>query len=182
MSDVGARIMGGMTKDEARAVLRKHGIKVNEGFDSENRVFEMYKNPKWKGKESQSDRVNYLLSQPGYKFLKKENGVVFLELTGTNGVKVTIAIDKKGVGRAVNEAKNDEKNSELKALYKKKIYDVLNKAGGSSAKKNDVMAKIELREKTHIIGNAPDREAFNAAWDELKSSKEVEKKLAVTMI
>jgi hypothetical protein len=26
MSDVGARIMGGMTKDEARTFLRKHGL------------------------------------------------------------------------------------------------------------------------------------------------------------
>jgi hypothetical protein len=29
MSDIGARIMGGMTKDEARAVLQKHGIRAS---------------------------------------------------------------------------------------------------------------------------------------------------------
>ena len=29
-SDVGAVIMGGMTKDEARRVLAKHGVKVDE--------------------------------------------------------------------------------------------------------------------------------------------------------
>jgi hypothetical protein len=30
MSDAGALIMGGMTKDEARAILAKFGIKFNE--------------------------------------------------------------------------------------------------------------------------------------------------------
>lgn len=30
MSDVGARIMGGMTKEEARNLLRKHGIRFKE--------------------------------------------------------------------------------------------------------------------------------------------------------
>jgi hypothetical protein len=30
MSDVGARIMGGMTKDEAREILKKHNIKFTE--------------------------------------------------------------------------------------------------------------------------------------------------------
>ena len=30
MSDIGARIMGGMTKPEAREVLKKHGIKFQE--------------------------------------------------------------------------------------------------------------------------------------------------------
>ena len=30
MSDIGARIMGGMTKDEARDILKKHGIKFQE--------------------------------------------------------------------------------------------------------------------------------------------------------
>ena len=29
-SDVGALCMGGMTKDEARQILRRHGIKVDE--------------------------------------------------------------------------------------------------------------------------------------------------------
>lgn len=29
-SDVGANIMGGMNKEEARAILAKHHIKVNE--------------------------------------------------------------------------------------------------------------------------------------------------------
>ena len=29
-SDVGAKIMGGMTKDEAREILKKHGITVQE--------------------------------------------------------------------------------------------------------------------------------------------------------
>jgi len=29
-SDVGAAIMGGMSKDEARAVLKKHGISFRE--------------------------------------------------------------------------------------------------------------------------------------------------------
>jgi len=32
MSDAGARIMGGMTKDEAREILRKHGIKFSESY------------------------------------------------------------------------------------------------------------------------------------------------------
>lgn len=32
MSDAGATIMGGMTKDEARAVLKKHGIKFSESY------------------------------------------------------------------------------------------------------------------------------------------------------
>ena len=30
MSDIGARIMGGMTKDEARDILKKHEIKFQE--------------------------------------------------------------------------------------------------------------------------------------------------------
>lgn len=30
LSDVGARIMGGMTKDEARNLLRRFGVKFNE--------------------------------------------------------------------------------------------------------------------------------------------------------
>ena len=30
MNDVGALIMGGMTKDEARAILKRHGIKFQE--------------------------------------------------------------------------------------------------------------------------------------------------------
>jgi len=30
LSDIGARIMGGMTKAEAREILKKHGIKFNE--------------------------------------------------------------------------------------------------------------------------------------------------------
>ena len=30
LSDIGASIMGGMTKDEARAILKKHGIKFFE--------------------------------------------------------------------------------------------------------------------------------------------------------
>ena len=30
MSDVGALIMGGMTKEDARDILKKHGIKVKE--------------------------------------------------------------------------------------------------------------------------------------------------------
>src|SRR6202007_107296 len=30
MSDMGARIMGGMTKDEAREVLRRHGLRIVE--------------------------------------------------------------------------------------------------------------------------------------------------------
>jgi len=30
MSDAGARIMGGMTKDEARALLAKYGIRYRE--------------------------------------------------------------------------------------------------------------------------------------------------------
>ena len=30
LSDIGASIMGGMTKDEARAILKRHGIKFFE--------------------------------------------------------------------------------------------------------------------------------------------------------
>lgn len=35
MSDAGAKIMGGMTKEEARALLKKHGIKVKESHIDE---------------------------------------------------------------------------------------------------------------------------------------------------
>jgi hypothetical protein len=30
MNDVGAMVMGGMSKDEARELLRKHGVKFHE--------------------------------------------------------------------------------------------------------------------------------------------------------
>ncbi len=74
MSDAGAKIMGGMTKEEAREILKKYKIKFNEAKDLVGKYLnEEYKSLGYMNDWGEKDPPSYTKCRAKNHKLKREN-------------------------------------------------------------------------------------------------------------